>query len=160
MATFQSSDRNFLQYRAFGYLHSRVLSDMQFDIEQIEGELDDLDRWEKTHGDVRKLSCRRRDSHRTPEELAAAGFPAHFKRCRPVLLSDLRLRLLEYGKSCSSCPCPEAVLISKTFSFSNARRWCHCSVHPVVTTKVFEHGSRTTSRLCRGRSTSYDGKRI
>lgn len=98
VATFQSSDRNFLQYRGFVYLHSRVLSDMQFDIEQIETELDDLDRWEKDNGDLRKLSCKRRDSHKTAEELACAGWPAHLTRCRPLVLADLRAKLLEYGK--------------------------------------------------------------
>ncbi|KAK4634276.1 hypothetical protein CLAFUW4_01010 [Fulvia fulva] len=96
---------------------------MQFDIEQIEGELDDLDRWEKTHGDVRKLSCRRRDSHRTPEELAAAGFPAHFKRCRPVLLSDLRLRLLEYDVFLLKCK--EMVSLQRPSSrdYESVRTW-------------------------------------
>ena len=70
---------------------------MQFDIEQIETELDDLDRWEKDNGDLRNLSCKRRDQHKTPEELASAGWPDHLTRCRPLVLSDLRAKLLEYG---------------------------------------------------------------
>lgn len=97
VATFQSSDRNFLQYRCFGYLHCRIISDLQCDIQNLERELDELDQYETQH-DQRKLCSKQRDVWMSTEQLLAAGYPAHMKRCRGAVLQKLRGKLIEYGE--------------------------------------------------------------
>lgn len=99
VATFQCSDPNFLQYRGFKYLHSRVLSNLQYEIQQLEDELDRLDNWDHDHQDQeRRLVCLENDilyqrCDQFPEE-----FQLEFERTRPEVLADLRRKLLEYGK--------------------------------------------------------------
>ena len=94
VAAFQSSDPGFLQYRGFGYLHCRVLLELQYAIEQLEGELDELDVHDYENGNLIELRCRSRN----PVESAPspdASVPA--RRSRPVILEDIRLKLMEYG---------------------------------------------------------------
>lgn len=99
MATFQCSDPNFLQYRGFKYLHSRVLSFLQYEIQQLEDELDRLDKWDDDQEDKEKrLICLENDTlyqrcDQFPEE-----FQLDFERTRPEVLAELRRKLLEYGK--------------------------------------------------------------
>lgn len=101
VATFQSSDRNFMQYRSFGYLHSRVLLALQYDIEQLEIELDRLDQFDKSQdgGDKDKLLCKDRDDlEDVPERIESEEFHLVFRKTRPQLLAELKRKLLEYGK--------------------------------------------------------------
>lgn len=99
VATFQCSDPNFLQYRGFKYLHSRVLSCLQYEIKQLEDELDRLDKWDDDQEDKeRRLICLENDMlyqgcDQFPEE-----FQLEFERTRPEVLAELRRKLLEYGK--------------------------------------------------------------
>ncbi|GAB1736832.1 hypothetical protein NU219Hw_g8860t1 [Hortaea werneckii] len=85
------SDPNFLQYRGFKYLHSRVLSNLQYEIQQLEDELDRLDNWDHDHQDQeRRLVCLENDilyqhCDQFPEE-----FQLEFERTRPEVLTDLR----------------------------------------------------------------------
>ncbi|SMR44992.1 unnamed protein product [Zymoseptoria tritici ST99CH_3D1] len=102
IATFQSSDPNFLQYRKFGYLHSRVLSALQFDIEKLEKQLDKLDDFDKSspNGDARKLSSLARDNlDGSPERLSNnEEFQNRFAKTRPEMLTELRAKLAEYDE--------------------------------------------------------------
>lgn len=99
VATFQSSDRNFLQYRGFSYLHCRVLSAMQYNIEQVEAELEELDCWDQEHGGRAKLVNKLRDDRQSPKDLANGKYPPNLTRTRAEVLSDLKAKLLEYGKA-------------------------------------------------------------
>ncbi|KJY01544.1 hypothetical protein TI39_contig287g00019 [Zymoseptoria brevis] len=102
IATFQSSDPNFLQYRKFGYLHSRVLSALQFDIEKLEKQLDKLDDFDKSspNGDARKLSSLARDNlDGGPERLRDNHeFQNRFDMTRPEVVAELRMKLAEYDE--------------------------------------------------------------
>ncbi|KAI6798788.1 hypothetical protein KC332_g7252 [Hortaea werneckii] len=99
VATFQCSDPNFLQYRGFKYLHSRLLSHMQYEIQQLEDELDRLDDWDRIHGDREKrLVCLENDvlyqrCDQFPEE-----FQLEFERPRPEVFAELKRKLLEYDE--------------------------------------------------------------
>lgn len=102
VANFQSSDGNFLQYRAFLYLHSRLLSSLQFEIEQFEKELKDLDDWDMTCKDTKRekcLRCRERDDSQSKFNRMPAEFKARFDRTRPDVIAILRVKLMEYGMS-------------------------------------------------------------
>ncbi|KAI7719774.1 hypothetical protein KC322_g1942 [Hortaea werneckii] len=102
VATFQCSDPNFLQYRGFKYLHSRLLSHMQYEIQELEDELDGLDDWDRIHNDQEKrLICLENDMlykrcDQFPEE-----FQLDFERTRPEVFAELRRKLLEYGRECA-----------------------------------------------------------
>lgn len=99
MAAFQSSDRSFLQYRGFGYLHSRVLSDLQFGIERLEEELDALDQYDKDNGRLRWLQCTEQDRAINAGDSNASAYEDEFiERSRPVVLRELKAKLLEYDE--------------------------------------------------------------
>ncbi|KXS97531.1 hypothetical protein AC578_4595 [Pseudocercospora eumusae] len=97
IAAFQSSDRNFLQYRGFGYLHGRVLSDLQYGIERLEEELDRLDQYDKEPC-RRRLQCMEDDRDMAVEDTSMADYADDDRigRQRPAVLLELREKLLEY----------------------------------------------------------------
>lgn len=72
---------------------------MQYDIEKLERELDNLDQFDKSEvGDDRKLSCLERDGlEDTSDRISNTDFHMQFDRTRPQVLADLRLKLMEYG---------------------------------------------------------------
>jgi len=88
LAAFQSSETNFSLYRSFGYLHSRVLLDLQDEITTLEKELDDID-WDDHEVDPRRLKSRDFDTSQPDDE------EGH--RSRRVILREIRTRLNEYG---------------------------------------------------------------
>lgn len=94
LATFLSSDRNFMQYRGFGYLHARLLLAVQHDIESLERELDELDRSDSTNGREKRLSSKTCDDIEARKEQSVVGMAT---RPRPVVLADLEKRLMAYG---------------------------------------------------------------
>lgn len=97
IATFQSSDANFLLYRGFGYLHCRLLSSLQYEVESLETELDQLDDWEMKKGDRDRLTCKETDNLYASNEKFPKGFQLKFKRTRPEVLEELRQKLMHYG---------------------------------------------------------------
>ncbi|KAK5120562.1 hypothetical protein LTR85_006218 [Meristemomyces frigidus] len=98
VATFQSSDPNFLQYRGFSYLHCRVLLSLQHEVERLEHQLDELDRWDKGHDGERKLESKSKDESRSPADLARGFYEPHMKKTRPTILHELKGKLLEYDE--------------------------------------------------------------
>jgi len=98
LAAFLASDRSFMQYRGFGALHSRILLAQQYDIEELEKDLDKVDRWEEKEGDVRKLWSKRRDDRESCRGSMPATFPQKLKFTRPEILTALKHKLMEYGK--------------------------------------------------------------
>ncbi|KAK5137338.1 hypothetical protein LTR08_008915 [Meristemomyces frigidus] len=111
VATFQSSDRSFLQYRGFAYLHCRVLSGLQNGIERLEQNLDELDKWDVAHGGARKLKNQDKDESLSSKDLAAGFYERHVKQTRPEILVELKAKLLEYDE-----------LLLKTKEISSLRR--------------------------------------
>ena len=86
MAAYEDSDPSFLIYRKFGWLHNRVLLHLQDELVDLEGQLEDLDKWEVLTGNPAKLGCRRLDDA-APEESE-----------RRKLLIACREKLTEYGE--------------------------------------------------------------
>lgn len=112
LATFQSSDRNFLQSRGFLDAHCRVLLDLQYHIERLEREIDRLDSNDAaSESELRQFSvfsnrhdrmCRLDGSRidRAAGEVDVSTFPLEqAERTRSVILSELRHKLAEYGMS-------------------------------------------------------------
>ena len=91
LAAFLSSEHNFSLYRAFGYLHSRVLLDLQDEISTLEKELDRADIFDYANGHENRLSSRRRD------QVDAQNLG--IERSRRHIMSDIRAKLNEYGMS-------------------------------------------------------------
>lgn len=90
LAAFQSSEANFGLYRSFSYLHSRILLDLQEEITTLESDLDELDLDDEQDAPER-LQSREVDEERSANDTSS--------RTRRVILREIRLRLMEYGKS-------------------------------------------------------------
>jgi len=91
VAAFEDSDPSFLIYRKFGWLHNRILLHLQDELVDLEGQLEDLDKWESLTGNPTKLLCRRLDDA-VPEDSE-----------RRKLLKTCREKLDEYGQPDSEC---------------------------------------------------------
>lgn len=84
VAAFENCDPNFLIYRRFGWLHSRVLLNLQDELQQLERDLEREDEWEYSHGNDKKLKSRRKD-RKGP------------KTKRQDILKSINAKLKEYG---------------------------------------------------------------
>ena len=77
--------------------------DVQYEIEVLEKELDELDNWDARHGDDDRQTClisnkndRVNGVDDMPEEWQE--YPEFdFTRTRPIVLAELRRKLVEYG---------------------------------------------------------------
>ncbi|TKA82965.1 hypothetical protein B0A55_01562 [Friedmanniomyces simplex] len=101
IANFQSSDRNFLQYRGFLHLHSRVLLALQADIGYLETELDQMDQWDIECGIHSRLAClrdKKRDDLQSRIDVMPDTYRAEFNRTRPDVMLELRTKLVEYDE--------------------------------------------------------------
>ncbi|KAF2162261.1 hypothetical protein M409DRAFT_27264 [Zasmidium cellare ATCC 36951] len=96
VTTLMSSDHNFLQFRSFSYLHTRLILALQQDVEMLERQLDGLDEFDASEdGNKRKLLDKERDDKQaTVEQIANPKF--HFKKTRPQVICELREKLMEY----------------------------------------------------------------
>lgn len=86
VAAYEDSDPSFLIYRKFGWVHNRILLHLQDELVDLEGQLEDLDKWEALTGNPTKLVCRRLDDA-GPEESE-----------RRILLRRCSEKLAEYGR--------------------------------------------------------------
>lgn len=86
-----------MQFRGFGYLHARLLLALQYEVADLERQLDAIDEWDQTNcaGDSIKLSCIDADNAEADPELIES-FP--FRKTRPQIMRLLRQKLLEYGE--------------------------------------------------------------
>lgn len=84
------SDDNFMIYRRFGFLYSRVLLQKQDELRELEENLDQLDLKDSKESDQsrRALQSRARDQKRT-------GKPDH--QTRQELLKASEEKLFDYG---------------------------------------------------------------
>lgn len=86
LAAFEDCDPSFLIYRRFGWLHSRLLLHLQDEIQELEEELERLDKWESQQGDPKKLRSNRKDilhgSKRQAQLVLIRQKLAEYGRCR------------------------------------------------------------------------------
>jgi hypothetical protein len=87
LATFLDSDENFMLYRRFGYLQSRLLLDKQADLRELEEQLDNFDEEvaQSRPGDLTTRDLR-------PEDISK----------RKELMDEIEARFCEYGKALSN----------------------------------------------------------
>lgn len=91
VAAFQASEGAFSVYRSFGYLHSRVLLDLQYEISTLELELEQKDRDDADDADTK----RRVISRKIDDKLAERNGE---ERSRRHILTDIRKKLVEYDE--------------------------------------------------------------
>ncbi|KAL9040448.1 MAG: hypothetical protein Q9214_004481 [Letrouitia sp. 1 TL-2023] len=91
VSAFMDSDENFMIYRRFGFLYSRVLLSKQDELRELEDSLDDMDRRDAKGSDYSKkcLMSRAKDFKRE----AASG-----QETRRELLKKIETKLYEYGQ--------------------------------------------------------------
>ena len=96
LAAFLSSDQNFMVYRGFDYLHSRVLLHHQNELAVLEQELDELDDMDQANSshDTGIGEATRLQSIAIDKRIA---YQEKQDRSRQQILSDIRTKLLEYG---------------------------------------------------------------
>ena len=82
LAAFVDCDPNFLIYRKFGWLHNRVLLQLQDELQLLEQKLENIDKWEAESGEKVRLISQRSD--KTPT--------------RKNLFTDIKAKLEEYGE--------------------------------------------------------------
>lgn len=85
-----------MQYRAFNYLHARLLLSVQHDIESLERELDELDQADAT-GDNEDPSVSETCDDNGARICEVAE--DRIERPRSVVMADLEKRLMAYGKA-------------------------------------------------------------
>lgn len=95
LAAFESSEPSFSLYRGFGYLHSRVLLELQDEIRSLESDLDDLDEIDHENKNYRRLKSRTadiRDAKREGQKIT-----------RRTLIAEIRDKLVKYGTFIIPC---------------------------------------------------------
>ncbi|EAT79898.1 hypothetical protein SNOG_12600 [Parastagonospora nodorum SN15] len=89
-AAFQSSEPSWSIYRAFDYLHSRVILDLQEDLRSLETKLVSLDEIDVERGDGNRVTSRKDDLERARED--------NVESKRASLLSTIRGKLVSYDE--------------------------------------------------------------
>lgn len=98
LSTFLDSDENFMIYRRFGYLHSRVLLRKQDQLRVLEEELDEYDDQDAEEAEQEGVSSRARKllmSRDSDEAACRREDPAN--RTRTDILNDIEAGLKQYG---------------------------------------------------------------
>lgn len=93
LAAFLDSDPNFMVFRRFGFLHTRVLLNKQDELRVLEKQLDNIDQ-EDAREKPKLLKCRERDMRQESTDE---------KKSRQALLQEIEGKLTEYGMLLS-CP--------------------------------------------------------
>ena len=87
-AAFADGDENFMIYRRFGYIHSRLLLNKQDELRELEDNLNDIDkRDERTTNGKRYLASRELGEEREVSE----------REARTSLLKSIEEKALQYG---------------------------------------------------------------
>lgn len=101
IAAFQSSSPNFQVYRKFTQLHCRVLLALQYELQALERDLDQLDHSDAISDDrdrIMRLHCWERDLAESSRDLVAGLYPTRIKMTRPEIIEKIRITLLRYGR--------------------------------------------------------------
>lgn len=94
-AAFQSSEPSFSIYRAFNYLHSRVVLELQDELRCLEDDLSRLDRIDVENGDGKRLKSRAIDLRHSKREKT--------DNKRAQVIAAIRDKLVSYGTSNYVC---------------------------------------------------------
>lgn len=94
MSTFLDSDENFMLYRRFGYLHSRLLLRKQDQLRKLEMELDDYDDYDADGPEERRRTLLSRDSDEAADRKLPPG-----TRTRTQILEEIEKKLATYGEN-------------------------------------------------------------
>jgi len=86
VAAFEDLDQDFSIYRKFGVLHNYDLLYLQDELAEIQDDLEDLDRWEFSDGEPKRLISRRKDDSFQDSR-------------RKELVSKLHNKLAQYGNT-------------------------------------------------------------
>ena len=89
-AAFQSSESSWSIYRAFNYLHSRVILQLQDEIRGMERKLKYLDEIDLENGEGNRLRSRKDDLKQARREKTESE--------RAGLLENIRSKLVHYGE--------------------------------------------------------------
>lgn len=88
-AAFQSSEPCFSIYRAFNYLHARVILELQDELRCLEDDLSDMDKMDFDNGDEERLKSRGHDLRQAKREKTESA--------RAKLIAAIRDKLVSYG---------------------------------------------------------------
>ncbi|KAL8740282.1 MAG: hypothetical protein Q9190_007000, partial [Brigantiaea leucoxantha] len=91
VAAFMDSDDNFMMYRRFGFLYSRILLSKQDELRELEDTLDDMDKRDSLRDEHSRkcLMSRTKDFHRKTTD---------GRKPRSVLIQEIEKKLYEYGQ--------------------------------------------------------------
>lgn len=89
VAAFQSSEPSWSIYRAFNYLHSRVILELQDELRELEEQLHDLDEIAEMNGETGRLESRSVEIAEAKKENTASE--------RLGLIATIRGKLVDYG---------------------------------------------------------------
>lgn len=92
-AAFQSSESSWSLYRGFGYLHSRVILELQDELRCLEKKLTEADEMDLENGDGKRLRSRHSDVQQARRE--------KIDRFRTSLIETIRSKLVSYGSTVS-----------------------------------------------------------
>ncbi|KAK5732267.1 hypothetical protein LTR17_010713 [Elasticomyces elasticus] len=124
LAAFQCSEDNFGLYRAFDYLHSRTILDLQAELSCLEQELELID-GKDVHQDAtpenREGSLRLKDRAYDIEECLKPGST----RTRVTVLKDIRDRLDEYDKLLVNARTVSSFQRPSNRVYRNVRKYMH-----------------------------------
>ncbi|PSN67486.1 hypothetical protein BS50DRAFT_600854 [Corynespora cassiicola Philippines] len=94
LAAFNASEQNFMLYRSFNYVHSRLLLNLQTSIQALEAELDEIDRFHDVPHDRSQLRLQSWDLDLSIcDEEKKEGI-----RTRNDILEDLRVKVCQYDE--------------------------------------------------------------
>ncbi|KAH0565177.1 hypothetical protein GP486_001423 [Trichoglossum hirsutum] len=144
LAAFMNSDENFKLYRQFGYVHTRVLLHLQYELSSMEATLKNMDGADDRDED-RQLLLRSQDAS------------IHDNPRREKLLKDFRGKLKEYDElllltyQLSSLPRPRPRDIESLDNFMSSKR-------PLVEREAgfINHGEDFVSPTCKPESGRVD----
>lgn len=97
LSTFLDSDENFMLYRRFGYLHSRMLLRKQDELRKLEAELDEYDEEDANGTPQQQRLLMSRDSDEAADRKEPEG-----ARTRTMILDEIEQKLHKYGQWTSS----------------------------------------------------------
>ena len=92
LSTFLDSDENFMVYRRFGYLHSRMLLKKQDELRKLEAELDEYDEEDANGTEQQRRLLMSRDLDQAADRKYPQG-----TRTRTMILDEIEEKLNKYG---------------------------------------------------------------
>ncbi|KAF2138996.1 uncharacterized protein K452DRAFT_79309 [Aplosporella prunicola CBS 121167] len=128
LAAFQTSDPSFSIYRGFGYLHSRVLLDLQYELSELEEELEERDSYDGQIEDTaRRLRSRKTDDLESENSEPREDIDEDEYELRPrrVILKDIRETLVQYDEVLNKARRIGTLQKPNKRDFNSVANWFH-----------------------------------